>query len=1016
MCGSWSPRRHSQCVAPGERMGAYGGTQGVPAPDPLASPSRLGSVLSRFSRNPAPSAPRRPASPPALISGAPATPLRLHSSPYVPRGGRPAAAGPAPRPMSSRMANSVNSGTKITSAQHMEWILTGGILGRDTSWTQAPLTHSPGVEQVFRPRPGDLRATPVAMRKPFEQPVMSSKKRWFPPIPDDDLKINGNIPNPNPGEFFIDVPEIEKEGIYALPYVRFKELQSDLDVTIQRPTTYGMVVGFPSLYRRGGHQYVPDDWNFPTFPVQQRPIEAPDNETDHWAQYDMLDTSTPVMTGCWRDGMDGTGMNVHQWKSIWKPESRKYSFMREYARQMLDFVTYLDRVLNARMTMTFLMPCHVGPTKQPPVMSIISRIAWADGPLMETFRRIEDIVNTRMATRIHDLLTNHTQTFQCRDPEYGITEEQATFIAEPLDLADPVTLDGPPRYWLYSAIPTTNLPAVPERLTAMVRHYFRTYDPAHLDCVEEASFEINQIWCFCRPSHWRGFIDDILSGREPTIDHSGGHIRPTTNRTGLTNLMAILCLMQVEEWERTGRVTEPWIPEQYEDNRPETRPTNTWPPPASQFHPQSGGHERRVSHASSSHGSAGHGQAAGPSRPTAHAPQAQAPSSYRPVSPNDMVQTPARPTRQLGTHGWQRSGEGVPFSPPHTPRRIEARPGIDNSAGVSSCSMPDQPSTSIWPDRERRRQENRIRHKHVKRRARDLSDMLDASIWKAAQEVGILSAAMCSEILGHQNIVRFRKQRAVNLKNVAVHLMRQEFWERGQHFDIQKDADAWKSRLDVLRADPGEEAVGCQLLEQHRSVHTNQVRITRKAREVDTTHTTLAIQNEVEAFYTRTGGHIVGFAIRGDRNDHALPQFFGNTVGESFFRQVFWKPVQEVAEDFDVYANLGVQGTIMGNNTVTMQYARFRSTVEDAFHVTLEGWPLRSFVNPSLLGVADLRVLKAALAEGRCHFRRLTLEELATRCIMTGFAFSPLFSGILTFILQPSEAVVMEGFRKEVAW
>ncbi|KZT58732.1 hypothetical protein CALCODRAFT_508026 [Calocera cornea HHB12733] len=255
-----------------------------------------------------------------------------------------------------------------------------------------------------------------------------------------------------------------------------------------------------------------------------------------------------------------------------------------------------------------------------------------------------------------------------------------------------------------------------------------------------------------------------------------------------------------------------------------------------------------------------------------------------------------------------------------------------------------------------------------------------------------------------KNLHRFRKERAPNLKNVAVHLTQRDFAARGEPFDLHLHEDVWKARLQELHSDPDAATAGRESLQAKKETNNHQVRVSRKGREVDHTSTAAAFQKEVHAFNIRTGGHIFGFTVKGRSLDYGTPQFFGTEMGEAFVRQLVGKSGQDLARDFEIFITQGSRGvanrwllrkndvkssvrkmllqslrTATGDDNATMQYARFGRHIEDTYSVTLDGWPTPELINPSCLGTADLNALHAALLEGTCLFRRMTTDEKARR-------------------------------------
>ncbi|KZO89480.1 hypothetical protein CALVIDRAFT_569885 [Calocera viscosa TUFC12733] len=210
-----------------------------------------------------------------------------------------------------------------------------------------------------------------------------------------------------------------------------------------------------------------------------------------------------------------------------------------------------------------------------------------------------------------------------------------------------------------------------------------------------------------------------------------------------------------------------------------------------------------------------------------------------------------------------------------------------------------------WLDRKEKWQDNRDRHAYAAELALDISAPLDESIRRASLECNLAEDAMRSAVLGHQNIHRFRKERAPNLKNVAVHLTKQEFEARGQEFDMHEHGTAWKARLDILQHDPDAAQAGREILLMHRETAAHQVRVSRKAREVDHTNTAAALQKEVHAYNIWTGGHILGLTVKGRSLDYGHPQFFGTELGEAFVRQLVGKSGQELAKDFETFVTQG---------------------------------------------------------------------------------------------------------------
>ncbi|EJU02017.1 hypothetical protein DACRYDRAFT_89037 [Dacryopinax primogenitus] len=188
---------------------------------------------------------------------------------------------------------------------------------------------------------------------------------------------------------------------------------------------------------------------------------------------------------------------------------------------------------------------------------------------------------------------------------------------------------------------------------------------------------------------------------------------------------------------------------------------------------------------------------------------------------------------------------------------------------------------------------------------------------EAVQIVNVLHESIwCKEtmrefIFGTQNLSQFQRKDAPNLKNVAVHLTKLDWQEKGQEFDLHAVKLEWELCLAGLQQDRNAAKSGREWLQAHHDAEVHQMWVSRKSREGDQTVTTLALQQEAHAFNIQTQGHIFGFTIKGMPLDYGAAQFFGDDVGEAFLCQVLGKSGEELAKEFEIFAIHGSQGVML---------------------------------------------------------------------------------------------------------
>ncbi|EJT99357.1 hypothetical protein DACRYDRAFT_23914 [Dacryopinax primogenitus] len=209
---------------------------------------------------------------------------------------------------------------------------------------------------------------------------------------------------------------------------------------------------------------------------------------------------------------------------------------------------------------------------------------------------------------------------------------------------------------------------------------------------------------------------------------------------------------------------------------------------------------------------------------------------------------------------------------------------------------------STWEKRKEKWSANRARQDKAHQEVLRIVAALDESICRGAAASGVSEEGLREVIFGTQNLARFRRKRAPNLKNVAVHLTKVDLQAKGLEFDLHLAKPDWELCLAQLQEDADAAASGRDVLKARRDAETQQIRVSRKAREGDQTATTWALWQEAHAFNVRTRGHIFGFTVKGSPLDYGAAQFFGDDVGEAFLRQVLGKSGEELAKEFEIFA------------------------------------------------------------------------------------------------------------------
>ncbi|KZO89481.1 hypothetical protein CALVIDRAFT_569886 [Calocera viscosa TUFC12733] len=247
-------------------------------------------------------------------------------------------------------------------------------------------------------------------RVPGELGHALAKQKWDPepyltPYPPEVRTINAVVKPNNPDNYYFDAPFQSYSQDFALPHVRFFE--TNLKSTDPRREHFGMVVGFPTLFRSGPIS----EAEYRIAPPIQLRTEMDNKDDDYRKEVIVAGRSIPVMQGSGEDQKDAASRHKHPWTDGFGEKLCKLSFKKDFMRQTLDLCTAADRTLNSGFYFVFMSTDTVGPASPPDCMTLISRSVWHDANMMETLEALNAVFRKKVAYRARDIKTGRVGGF-----------------------------------------------------------------------------------------------------------------------------------------------------------------------------------------------------------------------------------------------------------------------------------------------------------------------------------------------------------------------------------------------------------------------------------------------------------------------------------------------------------------------------------------------------------------------------------------------------------------------------